>query len=315
MSGADLAQWEKALGEKIHDVRNYRRYRLLETDSGKWVVKASRHPFHLRWWAWVDRELRQRGFDRMPLYRTDGCKWLLTAWVDAQPATYQNPGDIRKAAGLLSRFHRAGRGLLTPPSSFHSHLLEERIESRYRSFSLLMKNVTETKGEFGDLLRQYGPVFLQFGNEARRRLKGMPLKNLIQWERGMRCLTHRDLACHNFLIDRKGEGWLIDFETAEYDAQVGDLWQLLSRALTVQRWDAFLFSEILRVYESHRPLTPVERGILAILLGFPNEFLRESLGLALNKKGYACDKTLPYLERIAQTLPRYREFLHRWAGW
>ena len=44
-------------------------------------------------------------------------------------------------------------------------------------------------------------------------------------------MAHRDLASHNILIGVTGKPWLIDFETADPDAQLGHLWQLASRAL------------------------------------------------------------------------------------
>ncbi len=83
---------------------------LLETGSGEWVAKRSRHPSHLRWWIWVDRELRYRGFDRMPAFVTDGREWVLTSRVESRPATYRNPEEIRKAAGLLFPLPHSGAG-------------------------------------------------------------------------------------------------------------------------------------------------------------------------------------------------------------
>ncbi len=121
-------------------------------------------------------------------------------------------------------------------------------------------------------------------------------------------MAHRDLASHNILIDESGKSWLIDFETAEYDAQIGDLWQLLSRSLSEQDWDPTVLRETVAAYEKNRPLVPAERMILSVLLGFPNEFFREVLGLTLEKKGYTKEKTLPYLQKIARALPQWQEF-------
>ncbi|SMO38295.1 phosphotransferase [Melghirimyces algeriensis] len=315
MSGINILDWERMLGEQVIHIQKYRKQWLLETASGKWVAKPCRSHAHLRWWFWVDCELRQRGFDRMPLCRTDGRTWLLTAWIDARPASYHRMDEAGKAADLLSRFHQAGRGLLTPPPYCRFYSLRERIESRYRSFSLLLDQAEQMEGELGQLLRRYGKEFLRLGNDSRRKLMQIPLQEWTDWERSRRCLTHRDLASHNVLIDSSGNGWLIDFETADYDAQVGDLWQLLSRTLSQHRWDVVVFKRILSNYESHRVLAPIERLILASLLGFPNEFFREAVGISLNKEGYMKEKTLPYLNKIAESLSGYRDFLNRWIGW
>ncbi|GGA40469.1 spore coat protein [Kroppenstedtia guangzhouensis] len=315
MEDAVIHHWETTLGTRVYRVGIFHGNYLLETGSGEWVAKRSRHPSHLRWWIWVDRELRYRGFDRMPAFVTDGREWVLTSRVESRPATYRNPEEIRKAAGLLSLFHTAGRGLLTPRASSGSQTLMERIEIRYRSFSQLMKSVNRVDGELGEMLREYGALYQRYGKVARERLKHLPLRKLIGWERGGRCVAHRDLASHNILIDESGKSWLIDFETAEYDAQIGDLWQLLSRSLSEQDWDPTVLRETVAAYEKNRPLVPAERMILSVLLGFPNEFFREVLGLTLEKKGYTKEKTLPYLQKIARALPQWQEFLRDWAGW
>lgn len=315
MDGAEVHQWERVLGARVHEAQTFHRHYLLKTGSGNWVAKKSRHPSHLRWWIGVDRELRSRGFDCMPTYLTDGREWLLTSWVEARPASYRRSEEIRKVAGLLSRFHLAGRGLLTPSSASGSQSLLERVESRYRSFSQLVKSAEGLGGELGELLREYGTVYRRFGKAARKRLERLPVNELTRWERVGGCVAHRDLASHNVLIGSAGKTWLIDFETAEYDAQIGDLWQLLSRGLSEQAWDPMVLKETLAAYEKNRPLVPVERSILAVLLGFPNEFFREALGLSLNKEGYSREKTLPYLEKIADTFPQWQGFLRDWAGW
>lgn len=315
MDGAEILRWKQILGETIYTVHRNRRYPLLETPSGKWVAKPLRNPSHLRWWYGVDRELRQRGFDPMPSFRTDGRDWLLTAWVNARPATYRNREEIRMAADLLARFHRAGRHLFTPPPSLRYVSLWERIDSRYRSFSLLMKKADRVGGELGLLLRAYGEHFLKFATGARQRLSRLPLKPLIGWERSLHCISHRDLASHNILIDGNQTAWLIDFETADYDAQVGDLWQLLSRSLAEQAWDPEIFIDVLNTYETYRVLSPLEREVLTALLGFPNEFFREALGIAWNKAGFDREKIIPYLQKIVDTLPRFLYFLRYWAGW
>lgn len=310
-----IHHWGSTLGTRVYRVGTFRGYHLLETESGEWVAKRSRHPSHLRWWVWVDRELRHRGFDRMPAFVTDGQQWVLTSRVESRPATYRNSEEIRQAAGLLSHFHRAGRGLLTPLASSSTQTLMERVEVRYRSFSQLMKSVNRVDGELGDLLREYGAVYKRYGKAAKERLHTLPVQEWIRWERGGRCLAHRDLASHNILIDRRGKSWLIDFETAEYDAQIGDLWQLLSRGLSEQDWDPAVLKETVATYEETRPLAPVERITLSVLLGFPNEFFREALGLTQMKRGYTEEKTLPYLKKIAHALPQWQDFLRDWAGW
>ncbi|OYD09917.1 phosphotransferase [Paludifilum halophilum] len=315
MDPREKGQWERALGASITEMVSLQRSRLLITRRGNWVVKPVRRPEHLLWWSRVDRELRIRGFQRMPVFRTDGYRWIFTEWVNGQTASYRRKEELVRTAGLLAHFHRAGKGLFTPACREAAFLLSDRLDSRLRDFFKLWKERRDIPGEAGHLLRRYGFRFYRLGEEAWNRLDQLPWEEWIRWERGCRFLTHRDLASHNVLLDRTGGPWLIDFETADYDGQVGDLWQLLSRGMCEHNWDLQVFREVVGTYESIRPLSSLEKRLLTVLLGFPNEFYRELSGLIRKKPGYRKEKTLPHLRRIIRTVPLWRRFLWEIDCW
>ncbi|MFC4078345.1 phosphotransferase [Salinithrix halophila] len=307
-----MVEWGQILGEPVSEAIPFHRNWIVTTSRGKWVVKRIRHPGHVRWWLWVEREMRLRGFTPMPTIRTDGVRWLLTEWIEGKRASYRRKEDIQVVADLLGRFHRTGRGLTIHPLGNGRYNLAEKVRSRFRSFFSLVKEVGN-RGEPGALLRSYGQEFCEYGREALQRLEQLPLVELCAWDRRTHSLTHRDLASHNILLG--DQAWLIDFETADYDCQVGDLWQLLSRGLSEQGWDGRVAWEVLDAYEAHRSLTPPEKQVLAALFAFPNEFFREALGLFHQKEGYGEAKTLPYLQKLARETPRWRSFLQSLDGW
>lgn len=110
-------------------------------------------------------------------------------------------------------------------------------------------------------------------------------------------------------MDRKENLWLIDFETAAYDWQLGDLWQFLSRVLPEQNWNPSIWSEVLSAYGRIRPISSLERAVLRDMLGFPNEFFRETLGVIKGKRGYQPNVVIPYLKRLVGLTSQWREFL------
>lgn len=306
--------WERLLQTPVIEAVPFRRNWLLKTREGDWVAKRVTRPGHLKWWLQVDQELRVRGFHGMPPIRSDGSRWLLTPLIEGRVAHYRNKEDITKTAQLLAHFHRVGYWLSIPKQRSSRHLLE-RMDHRLRDFSLLMQQMDRIEGKIGHLLRVHGGSFYQEGIQARKRLARLPLGQLIVMDRTSFALTHRDLASHNILIDRQGTAWLIDFDSAEYDCQLGDLWQLLSRALSEQGWERSIWNDVLSSYEAIRPLQPVESAILPELLAFPNEFYREALGLAQKKRGYTAAKTLPYLEWIVQTRPAWQRLVRELSYW
>ncbi|SFS58436.1 phosphotransferase [Marininema halotolerans] len=307
-------EWETTLGLTIHEVKPYYRNWLLVTPKGKWVAKKIHHPQQLQWWIRIDRELRQKGFHQMPLICTDERDWLFTSWVEGRRATYKNRKDIMIVADLLGRFHTLGKGLAMSELGIYRNNLLQRVQSRFHSFTTLLDSPREWQSAQGEM-KQFANQFHWYGREAMQQLLHLPLDELCEWDRRTHSITHRDLASHNILLSNDETPWLIDFETAAFDSQVGDIWQLLSRGLSEQRWDRCVAEEALAAYEVHRPLTALEKKVLIVLLSFPNEFYREFLGLTLAKEGYGKDKTLPYLEQMAMDIPRWRRFLKEIETW
>jgi hypothetical protein len=309
MKQEHVLEWERILGLPVTDVEPFRRNCRVITAAGDWVVKPVRHPRQLHWWLSVDRELRMRGFHSMPPMLTDGRRWQITPLIDGLPASYRDRDQIRNAARLLAIFHRLGQGLMTPPFHGGSGLFLRRLNARLDSCGRLLQKAEGIGGEIGELLHVYGKAYYRYGLEARKRIAGYPLADLFHRERLARFVAHRDLASHNWLVDGVGNLWLIDFETADYDWQLGDLWQLLSRALPEQGWDRSVWSEAVAAYREVRPLSSLEMAILRDMLGFPNEFFREALGLIKGKRGYHPEAVIPYLKRIVGTTAAWRRFL------
>jgi Phosphotransferase enzyme family len=309
MNQEHVPEWEQILGIPVNDLEPFRRNVRLITPAGDWVVKPVRYPAQLRWWLSVDRELRMRGFQAMPPIYTDGGRWLITPLIDGFPVSYRDRKQVRKAARLLATFHRLGRGLATPPFHRRSHQFLRRLDARLSSFGRLLKTAEGIEGEIGELLRLYGKTYYRYGLEARKRIADYPLFDLFEREWRARFVVHQDLASHNWLVDRGGNLWLIDFETADYDWQLGDLWQFLSRVLPEQGWSRSVWSEIIAAYGEIRPLSSLEMAILRDLLGFPNEFFRETSGVIKGKRGYHPEAVIPYLKRIVGATPAWRRFL------
>lgn len=292
---------EKILQNQVLSIKPFRRHWVIYTaDRRKWQLKVMESSSHLKWWCALDKELRARGFVSMPPVYTDGARYLLTPWIQGNVCQYQNPVQSVQIIKQLARFHQAGRGLLTPPKQEVAFLLYDRLYERLKRFYHLMKQVKQIQGEFGQLLAEVGPQFYRDGWEAWEQLIRLPLRDFTLWQRKNHYLAHRDLASHNWLWDRNNRIWLIDFDTAEYDSQLGDLWQILGRMAAEQQWDPSALQRLLAGYESICPLSAFERKLLLILLRFPNEFFREAIGLYLKKTGYTSPSTLAYLQKLAQ---------------
>jgi len=309
----DQKRIEWLLKTKVKKIVPYQKHYLVYTmDQKKWYVKKNKNKVHLRWWSFVDAELRSRGFTAMPTFYTDGYELAVTSWIHGRIGSYRNLDQALRLVRQLARFHFVGQALQTPPKQEVAFLFVDRLYHRLSKFYKLMKRVDTIPGAFGRLLTQYGPQFYADGYRVWQKLKQFPFQEYVLWERQHRRLAHRDLASHNWIMDER-KVWLIDFDLADYDSQLGDIWQMFTRIMADKKWDPSLYQELLRNYESIRPLSELERKMLNVLIFFPNEFMREAIGLANRQRGYSFSATYPYLERIA--INRYGKrpkYLYTW---
>ena len=303
----DPKRIEWLLRTKVKKMVPYQKHWLIYTvDDQKWIAKKRKNKEHLRWWFFVDQELRNKGFQAMPVYYTDGYELVVTPWIQGEIGSYRNLDLALKMVQHLAYFHQIGQELQTPPKQEVAFLFFNRLYHRLKQFYKLMKKVDAIPGQLGKLLAQYGPHVYADGYRVWQKLKQFPFQEYVRWERERHCLAHRDLASHNWILGKK-KIWLIDFDLAEYDSQLGDVWQMFTRIMAEHQFSPKLYRALLKSYESIRPLNELERKMLDVLIFFPNEFMRESIGLVKNHQGYSLSTSLPYLERMA--INRYRKKL------
>ncbi|SEN34880.1 phosphotransferase [Lihuaxuella thermophila] len=308
-------QMEQILHSAVRNITPYRKNWLIETEAGKWVVKRTRFPARLRWWLKVDQELRLRGFTAMPPIRSDGSRWIITPFIEGKTASYSRWQEVEKILQVLAQFHLVGQRLHTPPEKGAAFLLYHRLYERLIQFYRVLTKTPFLEKELGELLESHGQDFYLDGRRAWQRLQSLPLQKICHDEWFVRNITHRDLASHNWMIDEGGNPWLIDFETASYDSQLGDIWQISARILSENNWTDEWCHRVLMSYEYVRPLSPLEKKILYTLFSYPNEFFREAIGLAERKRGYEIKHSVPYLKKLIEQRENWQKQIKRISYW
>ncbi len=308
-------QMEAVLHTKVTEIVSHRNYWLIKGTSGSWLAKPNRDNIHVEWWKNVDRKLRDRGFQVMPKMHQAG-NWVLYHYIEGKICRYQEVTDTANIIRTLAHFHQAGQELDTPPYSQVAYLLADRLYERLSKFyGHLVRPSPVVDKRLLAIFVDYGPIFYRHGCETFQRLCEQDIveHGYQAWTKHM--LTHRDLASHNWMKDTLGNLWLIDFETADYDLQVGDLWQICSRILTEHHWDISLFVQLVTEYQGVKALTPWEKQTLVTLCCFPNEFFREMIGLLEQKEGYHLEQSLPYLEKIVQDYALWVSRVEQLSEW
>jgi thiamine kinase-like enzyme len=305
----DILQLAATLHIDSKRIKAYQRYWLIDGDREKWVAKPVEDWQQLHWWKQIERQLLMRGYTSLAKTKQVG-NWLLSVFIEGKPASYRKR-TLTPLLQTLATFHHAGKQLLTPPLSQAAYLLPHRLYSRLMRFSYHLRRKTAKDPRLIELLENYGWRMYQHGYEVYQKLYRLGFCEAAFAAREQRMLCHRDLANHNWIIDHSGCPWLIDFETVDYDLQIGDLWQLCSRIMTEHHWDLSFLQQLLHAYTAIRPLSHWEWRVFALLCAFPNEFMREAIGLLEQKEGYKAAHILPYLERIIADYPNWVEQVKR----
>lgn len=299
---------ENRLKEPIIKTGQHNGLLLVVTPGSCWLVKPIHNAKRAEWWELTDQFLRQRGFRSMPESFIWQNNWLVIRYIPGRTANYNDIQDLQRCVTLLAHFHLASRQVYKPVFFDAKSTLDERLIRRFEQYERVCDQLTHFPQ-----LAVASKVYRRLGDQALSKIDETTLKSITQFDIEQGAVAHRDLASHNIMIDWEERPWLIDFETAGLDAQLGDLWQLASRALVEWHWNPHIYETILRTYEVIRPLSRKERVMLSQLFMFPNDFYREVIGLFKQKKGFSAQKVIPYLHMIIHDQKEWLAFL-RWLG-
>lgn len=305
----DVRDLERRLGEPIIHTGKKHGFPYIVTPTIEWLAKPIRDIERMVWWKRTDELLRKRNFHAMPVFFIWQKKWVVMHHIPGRTAHYRDMSDLQQAVKLLARFHIAAHRVLQQPLPRHSGMsLPERLTRRHVQYMRLHNRLA-----YFPQLFPAGKQFALLGERALERLHHTSLVNLTKIDQKHGSASHRDLASHNIVIDESETPWLIDFETANVDLQLGDLWQMCSRALVEWHWAPHVYDTILQTYEMVRPLSTEERSTLAHLFLYPNDFYREALGLLKRRSGYTQHKVIPYLQMMHRDYEKWYAFL-RYIG-
>lgn len=308
----ELNKLAKRLGEPIVHTGQKHGFSYIVTPSSAWLLKPVRDLKRALWWKQTDRRIRERGFQAMPGFFIWQDEWAVMHYIAGRTAQYRHIWDLQQAVTLLARFHVAANRMPNYALTSTRSTLPERLAGRYEQYKLLHDQLSSAYPELLPMSKE----FLRLGEIALKRIDDTALVRLTQKDVAQGSIAHRDLASHNILIGYYETPWLIDFETAGADIQLGDLWQICSRALVEWHWDPYIYGFILRTYQMIRPLNEEERSTLSTLFLFPNDFYREALGLLKRRRGFSEHKVIPYLQMIFRDRKRWLAFLqHVGTAW
>lgn len=207
----------------------------------------------------------------------DGVKYVLKDWYSGHECDVTSKNELYASSRSLAALHKImnstdlqSKDILkefSPDSLIVEYDKHNRELKRVRSFMRDKRRKTEF--ELGVL--QCYDTFYGLGEKAYELLLNSPYQKLMQ-KAGKSCsICHGNYNYHNIIFHNEGVA-VTNFEHAEMNLQVVDLYHFLRKVMEKHNWDMEIGYCILEEYDKVKTLSSEEMEILYILLLYPEKF-------------------------------------------
>lgn len=304
---------------QVKSARSRRKALFLDTNRGPLFLKGYTSKARAEWVVSLSEQLLSKGFDQTleyvytredrPFFFLNGKYYVVIKPIKGRDAQYSNIYDILQTVYCLGEFHRHAQGIQGGPVfDTESAPIIDKWEDRLQRFSKIIDRMKRSRslGGLEKKIVRFSPFILQEAHQSLDLARRSPLVEEYNLALQNQCVAHRDLASHNFLIGSKT--YLIDYDTSMYDTPLVDLIQMINRALDEQEWRFDIFAKILEQYQLSSTLTESQCALTYLLLRYPDNFMREVIGLYEGKAGFVSKRIDAYLTMIMKNWPERTRF-------
>ena len=174
----------------------------------------------------------------------------------------------------------------------------DKWENRLERFKFIVQKLKKGRslGSLEKRIIRFSPYVIHEAQTSLDVASRSPIVEEYHHSLEQKAVAHRDLASHNFLIGH--DTYLIDYDTAMYDTHLVDLIQMVNRKLDQQKWTLDYFYQVMEQYQLSVSLTEQQFALVYLLLRYPDNFMREVIGLYEGNEGFVSKKVDAYLTMI-----------------
>ncbi len=273
------------------DVKRYQYIRsnyYLETNKGRFVLRKVDVPKEQITFNYeVDTQLQVDGFEelshiyvtkRKSPYATIGDQYyMMQEYEPCEETDFKVYKDLKGIIVALSHFHKAAQGIESKMKSAQ----ETRVRNIYEYYSRRKVENTKLKKNMLTLKQKsdFEVMFLE-GCEEYRDLEEMALESidgelvnrLINEVRMTKCIAHKDFTYHTVNKAQNDKYIIAALDQCNYDIQVLDLAQILSKIMQKNEWDIDVLYRLLEAYNRERSLSQDEFKMLKFSIIYPDKF-------------------------------------------
>lgn len=235
----------------------------------------------------VDTHLNQYRFDRLnsiygtkkktPYALLGDETYIMQTYKPCEETDFKDYNDLKGIILVLARFHKEATHVdsqIRSPEAIKMKNIYEYYLKRQSENNKLKKNMVTLKQK-----SNFEFMFLE-ECDVYRRLEDMALKNidydlacrLIQSVRENKQVAHKDFTYHTVNKTAEKEYIISQLDVCNYDIQILDLAQILSKIMQKNDWDKQILYNLIQEYDKKRTISPDEMRLLKFLMTYPDKY-------------------------------------------
>ncbi|MCK4260126.1 MAG: CotS family spore coat protein [Halanaerobiales bacterium] len=288
MQRPEVKQILELWGIEMYKVRLVRNIYKIWTDQGIYCLKpVTERGSCLRFFDSVLRHVQSRDFQVQAHYEYtqngepfgvfNGNRWILTPWIDGKEIKYRSFKEVIEGARVLAKFHQAAEGYVPEIGikvKDKQGKWPDKLVRRVGDIKDYIQTAQAEDSDFDRYFLKYADWILKSAEETLKLICNSNYDQKVEDSLEQVQICHGDPASRNFVIDKKGQIHMIDFDSMKFDLPVVDLWRFLRRVLNRNQWNMRLVTKIIDGYNSERRLDQDDYRLLAIFLEFPEKIWR-----------------------------------------
>ena len=312
------------------NIKNTKKVRdavLCDSDKGLFLIKEVRvSEKRLRLLEQLGIHIRQQGYENIDwiLRNKDGglfvvseeeTKYFLKKWFPGKECDIYKEKDVLDAVENLTRVHRVLRNFVPSDSEEKISINQgEDLRQKYLRHNREMKKVRAFmrdkvgKGDFELTFLKHFDAMFSCADHALEELNLSNYEELYQGSLDNKRIIHGDYNYHNILMTYSGMA-TTNFEHAEANIQVVDLYYFLRKVMEKHHWDVALGDKILERYQKYLPFKEGELKFIAICLAYPEKFWKTANSYYRSRKVWIPAKNLEKLEMVIKQTEEKKQFL------
>ncbi|MBP3886459.1 MAG: hypothetical protein J6F30_02210 [Cellulosilyticum sp.] len=260
----------------------------LDTNKGKFTLrKVDQGKEQLGFSYEVDTHLSRCQFDvlnniyvtkkKTPYATLGEDSYIMQAYKPCEETDFKDYNDLREIILALAKFHKMAVGVeskIRDPEAIKMKNIYEYYKKRQIENNKLKKNIMRLKQK-----SNFELMFLETC-ESYRSLEEMALSSIDKelacrlienvWEN--KTVAHKDFTYHTVNKTYDKEYIISQIDICNYDIQVLDLAQILSKIMQKNDWDKKILYDLMEEYNKERSISDDEMQLLKFMMIYPEKY-------------------------------------------